>query len=128
MSAPALESQWCLVGNIHGVRSPVHETVPSGIKHFSGGTKVYCLPAQWGDGYEKIVVIGKHRGSPSLARLVVPSGIVSNWRAQVVYSPSVLRSIHDWCSGEGHRNWQTREEVEEYAHRLTTIECGPSAA
>ena len=29
-----------------------------GSKQFTSGTKVYCLPPQWGDGYEKVVAIG----------------------------------------------------------------------
>jgi len=62
---PAVEGRWCLVGNIVRNR-PFGEggfTLKQGIKHFSPGTKVYCLPCEWGDGYEQIVVIGRRRGS-----------------------------------------------------------------
>lgn len=53
---------WCLVGNI--VKE--HEfgekrEIKYGTKHFSHGTKVFLAPAQWGDGYENIVVIGLPR-------------------------------------------------------------------
>jgi hypothetical protein len=93
-------SQWCLVGNIKD---------KAGTKHFSAGAKVYCLPAQWGDGYEKITVVAKHRGSGRLVKMVFSSSWITNWRAQVVYSPSVLELL-----AEETRNWQSKEEVLEY--------------
>lgn len=109
-------SQWCLVGNI------VHERrygeggnqVRQGTRHFAPGTKVYCLPAQWGDGYEHIVVIGRHRGSHGWATMVIESAWVTNWRAQVVYEPAVLRRIQEATSEPGRRNWRSKEEVDTY--------------
>lgn len=55
---------WCLVGNIIDGR-PVGANYDqqSGTKDFSPGTKVYCMRAKWGDGYEKIMVIGRHLNS-----------------------------------------------------------------
>src|SRR5713226_10277963 len=91
----ALLSQWCLIGNIVEER-PYGEggtEIKRGTKHFSPGTKVYCLPVKWGDGYEKITVIGRHRGSPQLVRLVIRADWITNWRAKVVYDPVVLRMI-----------------------------------
>lgn len=122
MSDLARTGQWCLVGNIDRVRSHSSHVASTGTKHYSGGTKVYCLPAQWGDGYEKIVAVGKHRASQAISCLVMPSKLISNWRAQVVYSPAVLRCIQDWCSVEGHRNWRTREEVDEYVRQLLSAD------
>jgi len=52
----------CLVGNI--IKQ---------LKHFSLGTKVYCLPSIWGDGYERIVVIGRHTGSKRLITIIISS-------------------------------------------------------
>lgn len=106
-------SQWSLVGNIKDVRpSGVGGTeVKHGTKHFSGGTKVYCLPAQWGDGYEKIVVVGKHRGCPDLVRMVIRADWVTNWRAQVVYNPRVLALFAELGALEGRANWQSKEQV-----------------
>jgi len=118
MHIPTPPSQWCLVGNIGRVRSPSGDSPSPGTPHYSGGTKVYCLPAQWGDGYERIVAIGRHRGSRAFSCLVTRTEHISNWRAQVVYSPAVLRFIHEWCSIKGHRNWNSRVEVEEYVHHL----------
>ena len=53
---------WCLVGNVVKERpyGPNHE-VRRGTKRFAPGTKVYCYPVKWGDGYERIYVLGKPR-------------------------------------------------------------------
>jgi len=111
MQIAALKTQWCLIGNVGGARSSHDVSPSSGTVHYSSGTKVYCLPAQWGDGYEKIVAIGKHRSSKAVSCLVMPSKFISNWRAQVVYSPAVLGAIREWCSVQGHSNWQSTTEV-----------------
>ena len=102
-------SQWCLVGNITEARQfgPGGLEQRSGTMHFSPKTKVFCLPAQWGDGYEKIVAIGRHRGSNALSKIVIRSEWVTNWRAKVVYHPAVLALL---CA-DGHRNWASEEEV-----------------
>ena len=85
----------------------------NGTPHFSGGTKVYCLPAQWGDGYEKIAVIGRHRGSKKFVKMIIPSSWVTNWRAQVVYSPAVLNLLMAQSF-----NWGSKEEVEMRSKQL----------
>lgn len=56
------DAVWCLVAN-------VVEELPCGsgstqkrrgTKHFLPGAKVHCYPVLWGDGYERIKVIGRH--------------------------------------------------------------------
>ena len=100
-------SRWCLVGNI---RPPLGIHVP----HFSTGTKVHCMPAQWGDGYEKIVVVGRHRRSKRFVKLVIPSKFVKDVRAQLVYSPSVLLLIQEHCNEPGHFCWSGPAEIEAF--------------
>ena len=109
-------TQWCLVGNIvqsHPYGEGGTEQRP-GTKHFSGGTKVYCLPAQWGDGYEQIVVIGRHRGCKGLVTMIISSEWVENWRAQVVYKPAVLKQLERAEQEHCRSNWRTKEDVELY--------------
>jgi hypothetical protein len=54
--------RWCLVGNIvEKHQYGENHAIRFGSKHFSGETKVYIVPAQWGDGMEKIVVLGLSR-------------------------------------------------------------------
>ncbi|MFO1045885.1 MAG: hypothetical protein U0941_29230 [Planctomycetaceae bacterium] len=115
-------SQWCLVGNIVDIHEfgEQHE-VRHGTKHFASGTKVYCLPAQWGDGYERITVIGRHRGSKQFNTMIIRSAWVTNWRAKVVYHPEVLRRLNQQTG-----NWQTKEQVEEYVRSISQGHDSPS--
>lgn len=86
---------WCLVGNVID-EHPFGEdhTVVHGTRHFSPETKVYCLPVQWGDGYEKIAVLGKHRGSRGLIRIVMSREVIHNFRCQKVFSPYVIKRMY----------------------------------
>jgi hypothetical protein len=108
------ESQWCLVGNIVDER-PSGERggeIMHGTKHFSPRTKVYAFPAQWGDGYEKIIVVGRHRGSKDFVTMVIRSQWVTNWRAKVVYKPEVLRRLQEGvCRFWEPQNWKDEAEV-----------------
>jgi len=116
--APAEPTDWCLVGNI----VEEHEfgelgEIRRGSKHFTSGTKVYCLPPQWGDGYEKIVAVGLARGSRRWITVVPPSRLITNWRAKVVYNPAVLRHLREGFNGFK-RQWTLQHEVESWAESL----------
>jgi hypothetical protein len=49
---------------------------PGGVetRHFSGGTKVWILPAKWGSD-DDLVVVGKHRGTRRRVRIVASGGL-----------------------------------------------------
>jgi hypothetical protein len=85
---------YCLVGNIveDGLDKNQNKGF-KGTKHFSPGTKVYCYPPRWGDGYERIKVIGQHRKSPRLVTMVIPSKHVTNWRLKTVYNPFIIKEM-----------------------------------
>lgn len=89
-----VEFIWCLVGNIIG-EHPVGENkeIRRGTKHFSPGTKVYCFPLKWGDGYEKIYVIGRPRQSSRFIKVIIKSDLVINWRIQKVFSNHIKREM-----------------------------------
>ena len=74
-----------------------------GTKYFSPGTKVYCYPAQWGDGYEKIKVIGLHRTSKKLITIIIASKIITNWRLKTVYDPYIIKEMLE------NSGWTNRE-------------------
>jgi hypothetical protein len=63
-----------------------------GTKHFRGGAKVLII-----DGYggmcEQVVVIGHHRASQRYAKMVLPARHLENFRAEVTYSPTVIRLV-----------------------------------
>ncbi|MCR5621129.1 MAG: hypothetical protein K6G18_04670 [Treponema sp.] len=96
MAQKQAEWRWGLVGNIIGEHEfGENRDIYYGTKHFSSGTKVYCAPAQWGDGYENIVVIGKPRHSFKYIEIVMSSNMIENFRLQKVYKPAVLKKMAD---------------------------------
>lgn len=126
------QSQWCLVGNIvseHPYGEGGKDT-KRGTKHFAPGTKVYCFPAQWGDGYENILVIGRHRGSHQFKTMIVRSAWVTNWRAKLVYNPEVLRRIQVAVRGDNRKwraaTWESKKDVEAYVKSLEKRERNKS--
>ena len=85
---------WCLVGNIVERHYFGEEKqIKIGTKQFSPGTKVYCYPPQWGDGYDKIKVIGRPRKTTRFITIVTESKYVTNWRLQAVYSPYIIKTM-----------------------------------
>ncbi|MDD4200653.1 MAG: hypothetical protein PHS19_04610, partial [Eubacteriales bacterium] len=115
---PALKPpEWrvSLVGNIIGENEygETHE-IRQGTKHFSPGTKVYIAPIHWGDGYEKVYVIGKPRGRRNLIQKVMSRSKIVNFRAQKVYSPVVLKMMQKSEIGW----WDNDEETLDYLNEL----------
>ena len=95
---------WCLVGNISS--DPFSEETGAtnyGTKHFLPKAKVYCFPTLWGDGYEKIKVIGRHRKTSRNVCIIMPSKLITNWRLQKVYRPYILNVM------KTQRGWTNRE-------------------
>lgn len=94
---------WSLVGNIVD-EHPFGDQKEKkrGTKHFSPGTKVYCFPPQWGDGYEKIYVIGRPRQTTQFIKVIIKSRLVTNWRIQKVYSPFIMQAMakNGWSGTE----------------------------
>jgi len=105
------EAVWCVVANVvdeHPYKEGRH--IVRGTKHFSPGTKVYCFPPLWGDGYEKIKVIGRHRGSKRFVTMVMPSKWLTNWRVKLVYSPQIVSQMKE--------HWDGKDESKEQAELL----------
>ena len=82
------------------------------------GTKVYCFPAIWGDGYEKIMVIARHRGARDFVKMVIRSDWITNWRAKVAYHQSILTMFQEESA-----NWKSKEHVETYLLGLNRPDC-----
>jgi len=108
---------WCVVANVvneHAVGE--RNEIRRGTKHFRPGAKVYCYPPLWGDGYEKVKVIGHHRGSNKLVTMVMPSKRLENWRVKMVYSPSIIERMRD--------HWDGSRESENLAVKLVESLAG----
>ena len=106
---------WCLVGNI--VRE--HEygeqrEIRFGTKQFSRGTKVFLAPAQWGDGYENIVVIGLPRYGNRYIEVITRFKYIEHFRIQKVYKPAILKRM---CLSQ-YRWWGDTEKDREVIIRL----------
>lgn len=106
MEKEALEWRWCLVGNIIDKRiyGENHE-IRYGVKVFSPGTKVYIAPHQWGDGGERLVVIGVPRGKKRLVECVIDSEYIYNFRIKKVYPTSgalkkMNKSKYEWYGND----------------------------
>ena len=102
--------RWCLVGNIveKHTYGEEHE-IRYGSKLFSGGTKLYIAPAQWGDGMEKVVVIGLSRYRRQFIEAVIPSKLIENFRLGKVYKPVLLKRMLEspytwWDNSENDRD------------------------
>ena len=91
---------WCLVANVRDC--PVDslfndvKTERRGTKHVAPKTRVYVYPIQWGDGWERVVVIGRKKGSHRLIRKVMAGDMLDNYRLKKVYSPTVI----SWMCGK----------------------------
>jgi hypothetical protein len=94
---------WCPVANV--ARDP-HPEGPDdelrlGLKHFAPGAKLYCYPQRWGDGGERIRVLGRHRNGTRLVDIVIANRLLTNWRVQKVYNPHVVKSMREhWGEGQ----------------------------
>lgn len=108
---------WAVVANVaeQTLHGPAGETETSGTRHFSAGTKVWVLPAQWGDGWDDVLLVGRHRGSRRYVQMVVPLRHLVSFRVEGVYSPAVMRELErPWDAERGKpRQWASRDEAQE---------------
>lgn len=114
---PKDTQRYCLVGNVGGLRESEGGPASQGTKHFSQGTKVHCLPAAWGDGYERIIVVGRHRRSKRLITVIMPSKAITNWRVKSVHHPEILRRLDAGCDGVAPQ-WRSRKDVASCAQQM----------
>ncbi len=108
---------WCPVANIVRERAsgPGGREIRRGSKHFAPGAKLYCYPALWGDGYEQIQVIGRHRATHRYVKMIVNEKWLTNWRVQLAYSPHVIREL--WPAWDGTE--RSRERAQEIVDFMT---------
>jgi hypothetical protein len=117
-----LKEVWCLVGNVVEAHPLGEKRLPvSGSKHFRAGAKVFCLKALHvggrGDGYERVVAIGRARGSGRWVTVVMRAGQIRNWRVKRVYEPRVMERLGRGY-GEFKGQWESREEVLRWVEAL----------
>lgn len=88
---------WCVVANVVMERpyGPGGAEKRRGTKHFAPGAKVYVYEFFWGVAGESVTVMGRHRKSHRFIQLSMPAKHLANWRAELVYSPSVAKVIRE---------------------------------
>ena len=103
---------WCPVANVS--REPI-PSLPAGefklgLKHLAPGARVYCFPVRWGDGGERLQVLGRHRGGgPRLIHRIVASKWLTNWRVRKVFQPHVVAAMRGyWADSDEGREMATR--------------------
>lgn len=112
-------SVWCVVANVVMERTygPGGEQKASGTKHFRPGAKVVCIHFYWSGPYTKVVVVGRHRVTNRYMKIVTRPRWLANWRAELIYSPTVMRKmqqhvIKHGCSPQFDGSEASRVEVE----------------
>jgi hypothetical protein len=113
----SIEWLYCLVGNIiNNHEYGENKEIRHGTKHFSPGTKVYCYPGKWGDGYEYIYVMGKPRNKFKLIKVIMKSEYITNFRLKKVYNRKVIREMYHDNGWDNRTN--TKNEIIEFAKSL----------
>ncbi len=88
-------SGWYVVANVKRATmvGPEGGKPESGLRHFSPGTKVYIGATMWGDGGERVTVLGRHRGGAKLVEMVIQSRHLENFRPKDDFHPHVCREL-----------------------------------
>jgi len=113
------QTYWTAVANVVAERpfGPGGLEIRRGTKHFRPGAKVYIIDWFPGTG-AAVTVIGHHRKSKQLMKLVVKIDILEQFRVKVCYAPAVNRLITEHSAAEGGPHRLTREFAEELCEVL----------
>ncbi|MBO0358699.1 hypothetical protein J0X19_12140 [Hymenobacter sp. BT186] len=114
-------SYWTAVANVVAERpyGPGGLETRSGTKHFQPGAKVYII--DWFPGMcDAVTVIGHHRKSHQLMKLVMRVNTLEQFRPKVCYSPAVHSLIAEHFATEGGPHRLTKEFAEYLCEVLPT--------
>lgn len=84
-------------------------------RYFVEGAKVWLSLLTGGEGTERLVVVGHHRGTGHrLVKVIATSKRLTNFRVRGIYSPTVYAMFGDWPG----QHWASREAAEEFVASL----------
>lgn len=84
-------------------------------RYFVEGAKVWVSLLTGGEGTERLVVVGHHRGTGHrLVKVIVTSKRLNNFRVCGIYSPTVYAMFGDWPG----QHWASKEVAEEFVASL----------
>lgn len=110
---PVIEPIWCVVANVRP-EAFGRATAP-GTRQFRAGALLWVHAGHWGDGFERVNVVGHHRKSKRLISIIIEAARLTNWRAKGAYDPKLVAILASQRHGVG---WATKEECERAAHFL----------
>lgn len=108
------KSYWTAVANVIAERpyGPGGLEVRRGTKHFRSGAKVYII--DWFPGTcDAVIVIGHHRKSKQLMKMVLRIEVLERFRSKICYSPTINRMIEDHLATASGPHRLTQEFAEQ---------------
>lgn len=117
----AAECFWTAVANVVAERpyGPGGLELRTGTKHFRPDAKVYII--DWFPGMcDAVTVIGHHRKSNQLMKLVVQVNTLEQFRPKLCYSPGAGRLIQEHFADEGGPHRLTKAFAEQLCQVLPT--------
>jgi hypothetical protein len=87
---------WCIAATVISERpyGPGGVERRRGLKLFSPGAKVHVPDGFHGMGYESVTVVGRVRKSSRYSIVHVRTDHLTNWRVELVYSPTAMIARH----------------------------------
>ncbi|MFE1409739.1 hypothetical protein ACFW6F_02800 [Streptomyces sp. NPDC058746] len=89
--------------------------IKRGTKHFPPGGKVWLVRPEWDWGHGRVIAVGRHRGSPRYACVIVPVWHLENFRVKGLYSRAVVRRLNGASRSAG--LWGSADEARPWAER-----------
>ncbi|WP_280367798.1 hypothetical protein [Nocardia abscessus] len=84
-------------------------------RYFVAGAKVWVSLPTGGEGTERLVVVGHHRGTGHrLVKVITASKRLTNFRVRGIYSPTVYAMFAEWPG----QHWASKDAAEEFVASL----------
>lgn len=88
-------------------------------RYFVEGAKVWVSLLTGGEGTERLVVVGHHRGTGHrLVKVITASKRLTNFRVRGIYSPTVYAMFDEWPG----QHWVSKEAAQEFAAAMTPVQ------
>jgi hypothetical protein len=102
---------WCIAATVISERpyGPGGVERRRGLKLFSPGAKVHVPDGFHGMGYESVTVVGRVRKSSRYSIVHVRTDHLTNWRVELVYSPTARARIGEVRGGTGRGGFGLRD-------------------
>lgn len=103
---PEIEPTWCVVANVRP--EAWGKGTSPGTRQFRAGALLWVHAAHWGDGFERVRVVGHHRKSKRLISIIVEAARLTNWRTKGAYDPRLVSML----GAQPTTGWANKEECE----------------